>query len=65
MRHGRESALRRFDGHKLDVIIDEASELAVKVLTDAGLPGWIVGHFGAVTQETPTHAHQQPRLASA
>jgi hypothetical protein len=31
MRHGRKSAARRFDGHKLDVITDEASELVLGV----------------------------------
>ena len=29
MRHGRKSASRRFDGHKLDVMVDEASELVL------------------------------------
>ena len=36
MRHGRKSASRRFDGHKLDVIIDEASELVLGVEVRAG-----------------------------
>ena len=31
MRHGRKSASRRFDGHKMDVITDEASELVLGV----------------------------------
>jgi len=31
MRHGRKSASRRFDGHKLDVITDEDSELVLGV----------------------------------
>ncbi len=31
MRHGRKSATRRFDGHKLDVIGDEESELVLGV----------------------------------
>ena len=29
MRHGRKSSARRFDGHKMDVITDEASELVL------------------------------------
>lgn len=36
MRHGRKSASRRFDGHKLDVISDEASELILGVDIRAG-----------------------------
>ena len=36
MRHGRKSASRRFDGHKLDVITDEASELILGVDVRAG-----------------------------
>jgi hypothetical protein len=36
MRHGRKSASRRFDGHKLDVITDEDSELVVGVDIRAG-----------------------------
>jgi len=39
MRHGRKSASRRFDGHKLDVIIDEASELVLGVDVRAGNAG--------------------------
>jgi hypothetical protein len=39
MRHGRKSASRRFDGHKLDVIIDEASELVLGVEVRAGNAG--------------------------
>lgn len=31
MRHGRKSASRRFDGHKLDVMVDEDSELVLGV----------------------------------
>ncbi len=31
MRHGRKSASRRFDGHKLDVIGDEDSEMILGV----------------------------------
>ena len=34
MRHGPKSAWRRFGGHKLDVIIDEVSELVLGL--DAG-----------------------------
>jgi Transposase DDE domain len=36
MRHGRKSASRRFDGHKLDVITDEDSELVLGVDVRAG-----------------------------
>ncbi len=36
MRHGRKSASRRFDGHKLDVISDEESELVLGVDVRAG-----------------------------
>ncbi len=39
MRHGRKSASRRFDGHKLDVIIDEASEIVLGVDVRAGNAG--------------------------
>ena len=36
IRHGRKSASRRFDGHKMDVITDEASELVLGVDVRAG-----------------------------
>ena len=36
MRHGRKSSARRFDGHKMDVIIDETSELVLGVDIRAG-----------------------------
>jgi transposase len=36
MRHGRKSASRRFDGHKLDVIADEDSELVLGVAVRGG-----------------------------
>jgi Transposase DDE domain/Transposase domain (DUF772) len=36
MRHGRKSASRRFDGHKMDVVVDEASELGLGVGVRAG-----------------------------
>jgi len=39
MRHGRKSASRRFDGHKLDVMIDEDSELVLGVDVRAGNAG--------------------------
>jgi hypothetical protein len=39
MRHGRKSASRRFDGHKLDVMVDEASELVLGVEVRAGNVG--------------------------
>ena len=39
MRHGRKSASRRFDGHKLDVISDEDSELVLGVEVRAGNAG--------------------------
>ncbi len=39
MRHGRKSASRRFDGHKMDVITDEDSELVLGVEVRAGNAG--------------------------
>lgn len=36
MRHGRKSASRRFDGHKMDVVSDEDSELVLGVGVRAG-----------------------------
>lgn len=39
MRHGRKSASRRFDGHKLDLIVDEDSELILGVDVRAGNAG--------------------------
>jgi hypothetical protein len=36
MRHGRKSASKRFDGHKLDVMVDEASEMVLGVEVRAG-----------------------------
>ncbi len=39
MRHGRKSASRRFDGHKLHVLTDEDSELVLGVDIDAGNGG--------------------------
>jgi hypothetical protein len=36
MRHGRKSASRRFDGHKLDVMSDEETELVLGVAVRAG-----------------------------
>jgi Transposase DDE domain/Transposase domain (DUF772) len=36
MRHGRKSTSRRFDGHKMDLITDEASELVLGVEVRAG-----------------------------
>ncbi|CAN5880242.1 IS1182-like element ISGvi6 family transposase [soil metagenome] len=36
MRHGRKSASRRFDGHKLDVVSDEHSELVLDIDVRAG-----------------------------
>jgi hypothetical protein len=39
MRHGRKSVSRRFDGHKLDVMVDEASELVLGVDVRAGNAG--------------------------
>jgi len=39
MRHGRKSASRRFDGHKMDVITDENSELVLGVEVRAGNAG--------------------------
>jgi hypothetical protein len=39
MRHGRKSASRRFDGHKMDVIVDEDTELVLGVDVRAGNAG--------------------------
>ncbi len=39
MRHGRKSASRRFDGHKLDVMVDESSEMVLGVDVRAGNAG--------------------------
>jgi hypothetical protein len=39
MRHGRKSASRRFDGHKMDVVADEDSELILGVDIRAGNAG--------------------------
>jgi hypothetical protein len=39
MRHGRKSASRLFDGHKLDVMNDEASELVLGVDVREGNAG--------------------------
>ena len=39
MRHRRKSASRRFDGHKLDVMIDEASEMVLGVEVRPGNAG--------------------------
>lgn len=39
MRHGRKSASRRFDGHKMDVVTDEDSELILGVDVRAGNAG--------------------------
>jgi hypothetical protein len=39
MRHGRKSASRRFDGHKMDLITDEDSELVLGVEVRAGNAG--------------------------
>ena len=39
MRHGRKSASRRFDGHKMDLISDEDSELILGVDVRAGNAG--------------------------
>lgn len=36
MRHGRKSASRRFDGHKMDIVSDEGSELVLGVEVRAG-----------------------------
>ena len=36
MRHGRKSASRRFNGHKLDVLTDESSELVLGIEVRAG-----------------------------
>jgi hypothetical protein len=50
MRHGRKSASRRFDGHKMDVISDEDSELILGVDIRAGNAGDGEGAAGLVEQ---------------
>jgi hypothetical protein len=50
MRHGRKSASRRFDGHKMDVISDEDSELILGVDIRAGNAGDGDGAAGLVEQ---------------
>src|SRR5262249_20787433 len=55
MRHGRKSASRRFDGHKMDVITDEDSEMVLGV---ERRPGTAADGEGAVpllsaVQEVP------------
>ena len=50
MRHGRKSASRRFDGHKLDVIGDEGSELILGVDVRAGNAGDGEGAVGLLGQ---------------
>jgi hypothetical protein len=54
MRHGRKSASRRFDGHKLDVIIDEASELVLGVQVRAGNAGDGEGAVPLLSKVTET-----------
>jgi hypothetical protein len=39
MRHGRKSASRRFDGHKMDVVVDEDTELVLAVEVRAANAG--------------------------
>jgi Transposase DDE domain len=50
MRHGRKSSARRFDGHKMDVITDEASELVLGVDIRAGNAGDGEGAAGLLDQ---------------
>jgi transposase len=50
MRHGRKSASRRFDGHKLDVMTDEGSELVLGVEVRAGNAGDGAGAALLLTQ---------------
>ena len=54
MRHGRKSASRRFDGHKMDVITDEASELVLGVDVRAGNAGDGEGAAPLLVQVTGT-----------
>jgi hypothetical protein len=54
MRHGRKSAARRFDGHKLDVIVDEDSELVLGVDVRAGNAGDGEGVAGLLAQVQAT-----------
>lgn len=50
MRHGRKSASRRFNGHKMDVLTDEATELVLGVEVRAGNAGDGDGALPLVTQ---------------
>jgi transposase len=54
MRHGRKSASRRFDGHKLDVIVDENTELVLGVDVRAGNAGDGDGAAGLLDQVQAT-----------
>jgi Transposase DDE domain/Transposase domain (DUF772) len=54
MRHGRKSSARRFDGHKMDVITDEASELVLGLDVRAGNAGDGEGAIPLVDQVTAT-----------
>jgi hypothetical protein len=54
MRHGRKSTSRRFDGHKLDLITDEASELILGVDVRAGNATDGEGAIPLVDQVTAT-----------
>jgi hypothetical protein len=60
MRHGRKSASRRFDGHKLDVIIDEASELVLGVDVRAGNAGDGEGAVPFCNTCRPSKASRSP-----
>lgn len=50
MRHGRKSASRRFNGHKLDVLTDESTELVLGVDVRAGNAGDAAGALPLVEQ---------------
>ena len=50
MRHGRKSPTRRFNGHKMDVLTDESSELVLAVEVRAGNAGDGAGALPLVEQ---------------
>ena len=50
MRHGRKSASRRFDGHKLDLIGDEGSELILGVEVGPEMPPTATAPFRSLTR---------------
>lgn len=60
VRHGRKSAPRRFDGHRLDVRVDEACELVLGVDVRRATPATAMGAVPLLSQAARA-AQQQPR----